>query len=299
MSSAEALARALDDMRHQRITNTDMRTEWARRLPQLIAEDAQMTDAVVDLTPVYREWVDTDKRDDVYGGLVMPVWQHAIVGYHNHHTSTTRVGVALCTPIADYDERWPQPDDHPFDWAEVTHVHSLMTMVWSPLSPRGRGPLMIFRIAASADGRILDIHWTDIAETERGDEPGMGPSMNLAWTLLRAYDLLACRNVDIVEPHRDRPTRRRIERAAPGARISELAIFPAGGWSRSRGTPRPISETGTPLHTVRGHFAEYGVNGKGLLFGRLSGRFFVPQHARGRAENGTVEHRYTIHDETA
>ena len=50
-----------------------------------------------------------------------------------------------------------------------------------------------------------------------------------------------------------------------------------------------------PRHVCRGHFAEYGPQfGKGLLFGRYAGRFFIPPHLRGDEKNGIVEKDYAV-----
>jgi hypothetical protein len=50
-------------------------------------------------------------------------------------------------------------------------------------------------------------------------------------------------------------------------------------------------------HIVRGHFAEYGMNGKGKLFGKVAGKFWVPAHYRGNPELGEVDKSYRIHDD--
>jgi hypothetical protein len=48
-----------------------------------------------------------------------------------------------------------------------------------------------------------------------------------------------------------------------------------------------------PVHSCRGHFSEYGPEfGKGLLFGKYEGRFWVPPHMKGRRGNGTVYKEY-------
>lgn len=50
-----------------------------------------------------------------------------------------------------------------------------------------------------------------------------------------------------------------------------------------------------PLHFCRGHFAEYGPKyGKGLLFGKHEGRFYVPPHIKGNAKNGVVDKDYEV-----
>jgi hypothetical protein len=60
--------------------------------------------------------------------------------------------------------------------------------------------------------------------------------------------------------------------------------------------PQPESEgPAMPSHDVRGHWVEYGPEyGKGKLFGKLSGRFWVPAHARGSADTGEVVKDYKI-----
>jgi hypothetical protein len=73
-------------------------------------------------------------------------------------------------------------------------------------------------------------------------------------------------------------------------------VFPVGRTTRSA---RGEAVGGTPVHLVRGHFARYGPQyGRGLLFGKHAGRFFVPAHARGERRAGLVEHSgYTIERE--
>ncbi|MDP2720462.1 MAG: hypothetical protein Q8O75_00775 [bacterium] len=48
------------------------------------------------------------------------------------------------------------------------------------------------------------------------------------------------------------------------------------------------------LHICRGHFATYGSGGKGLLFGKLSGRYWIPMHVRGTLEEGVVVKGYEV-----
>lgn len=51
------------------------------------------------------------------------------------------------------------------------------------------------------------------------------------------------------------------------------------------------------LHLVRGHFATYGDHNK--LFGKYTGTFWVPTHARGNAEIGEVVKSYDFDMEVA
>jgi len=48
------------------------------------------------------------------------------------------------------------------------------------------------------------------------------------------------------------------------------------------------------LHICRGYFATYGKDGKGLLFGKLSGRYWIPMHVRGTAKEGVVVKDYDV-----
>lgn len=48
------------------------------------------------------------------------------------------------------------------------------------------------------------------------------------------------------------------------------------------------------LSICRGHFAEYGKDGKGLLFGKLVGRFFIPMHTRGDRKAGVIVKDYEV-----
>ena len=48
------------------------------------------------------------------------------------------------------------------------------------------------------------------------------------------------------------------------------------------------------LHICRGHFATYGQDGKGLLFGKHAGRYWIPMHVRGKAEQGVIVKDYDV-----
>ena len=49
------------------------------------------------------------------------------------------------------------------------------------------------------------------------------------------------------------------------------------------------------LHICRGHFATYGKDGKGKLFGKHEGRFWIPMHMRGNPDHGVVDKTYDVH----
>jgi hypothetical protein len=52
------------------------------------------------------------------------------------------------------------------------------------------------------------------------------------------------------------------------------------------------------FHGVRGSYHRYGPEyGRGLLFGKYAGRFWVPPHVRGSREAGEVVQTYIVGDE--
>jgi hypothetical protein len=74
-------------------------------------------------------------------------------------------------------------------------------------------------------------------------------------------------------------------------RYHTLEIVPNNSKPGTRGVPIGAM----PRHFCRGHFAEYGPEfNKGLLFGKYSGRFYVPPCFKGDNKNGIVEKDYEI-----
>jgi hypothetical protein len=146
---------------------------------------------------------------------------------------------------------------------------------------------MIWKIAVYDDGTPADINWLHLV-----------PSIpfhkfnNAMGVLTETLNMLNCVNVTVAYPTRSmpRPQRRRFERI--GVRFSEIHVRPT---SKSyKGNGEALADIEMPLHGVRGHYANYGVDGRGLLFGKLAGRYWIPPHVRGSREVGTVEQTYTI-----
>ena len=107
-----------------------------------------------------------------------------------------------------------------------------------------------------------------------------------------ALTFLNCRNIVILPAYADK--KRRKARKRPFlARYHRLKINAVG----QRRESEPGQKTGIKrsLHIVRGHFREYGPEfGKGKLFGRLSGRFWVAARTAGDAATGIVTKDYEI-----
>jgi hypothetical protein len=121
---------------------------------------------------------------------------------------------------------------------------------------------------------------------------------HIAYTIYAAVstlELMSCSNVGLAprpfDPEQVRRAAKRFGEVPGGYRYHVLVVRPPGARSST-----PGQEIGTmPRHVCRGHFAEYGPQfGKGLLFGRHAGRFFIPPHLRGDEKNGIVEKDYAV-----
>lgn len=113
--------------------------------------------------------------------------------------------------------------------------------------------------------------------------------------LLDMLAMLSCKNVSL-EPRDNDPkqVKRAIKRhgGTPDSyRYHVLVVRPPGAKSNT-----PSQEIGImPRHVCRGHFAEYGPEfNKGLLFGKYSGRFYVPPCLKGDKKNGEVAKDYAV-----
>ena len=107
-----------------------------------------------------------------------------------------------------------------------------------------------------------------------------------------ALTFLHSKNVEILPP--PPLVKRRLPRNAEfKSRYHRLRVK-AIGQRREKDVSEPagISQS---LHIVRGHFREYGPDyGKGLLFGKYSGRFWVAGHVSGSAEVGLITKDYEV-----
>jgi hypothetical protein len=143
---------------------------------------------------------------------------------------------------------------------------------------------------ATGDGKLEDVHWVMLTRA-LPLEAFQTPSL----VLLGAVNLLACTNITAEVPSRPRAESRRLARI--GVTVKVLTIHPSGRRS-GPSRPRQLSE-GVRLTSVRGHIAHYGAccpthEPRGLLFGKRTGRVYVPQHGRGSAELGEIRKTYEL-----
>lgn len=150
------------------------------------------------------------------------------------------------------------------------------------------------------DGRMVELSqgrdYSAYSYDDRFQELGNGvhSAMFAPWM---ALSFLHCKNV-VVEKSAPTPLKLQRARARSGKPpISRYHTLRIGGFKERREGATPVAGeySGKSLHICRGHFNRYGPEfGKGLLFGKHSGRFWIPSHTKGSDEIGTVEKDYLM-----
>lgn len=283
--SADRIAAVVADLRRHRVRTLGTEDVYG------FALDRVRDPVVVDATAIYRSLVAKDQTISVYEDhpCIAPPWDEAVVAYENEHGnviamhSTTGLGVR-----PEAREQWRTQT--PVDWDRVRWW--VGTFLWVGGHSRSlgafkvTGPVHFWEYAIYEDGAPADLRWVNLSP----DYP-MENWDTASLVLLGTLNFLACRNVELVEPQRPRAERRRI--AATGVTVKTLNVYPMG---RSTRGGAGNQSWGVPLTSVRGSFHHYGPKyGRGLLFGKHEGKFWVPQHARGDAQNGRVEKDYRLH----
>lgn len=259
-------------------------------------ESRGVTAPVIDATMVYESYLERDRialyEDHAY---IKPPWATAWVCYRNDHGNL----LATLVTAVDTPPNWESAEN---DLSEATMTMVLVTYAGG-MNGLGElvpsfGPIRTYRLALDEDGRLLDILWIALdGKIPDPDDPA--PDWPLI-TTLGTYSLLNCTNIEIVPRQFDRAERRRRARAGVGD-IVESVIHVKSTARRYVGgaAPAAAAPPSRRLHSVRGAIHHYGAccpthEPRGLLFGRYSGRVFVPQHARGVAQLGATRQTYVI-----
>ena len=159
-------------------------------------------------------------------------------------------------------------------------------------------PCMFCRSRFSVDakghviGEKIDIIESNLIQKSARDVTVVAVSAALD-TLL----LLTCKNISLSPRDNDPKQVRKAVKRHGGKpedyRYHVLVVRPPGAKAGDTSQEQEIGVM--PRHVCRGHFSEYGPEfGKGLLFGKYAGRFYIPPHLKGDKKNGTVEKDYEI-----
>lgn len=306
--TAEAIAKVVTDVRHERVLNPnypfipdlpqieEARRDLRKHHHDLIATTAAAAiDApVVDVTAVFDQIMADHRQVDLYADhKAAPPWVTALLSYVNEH-GNVHILHLLSVDKEDSEDweglnRWET--ENPVDWDRVRWVLDVSLFIGG----RGKnntvyvetvGPMYAWQIAVYPDGALADIHWFEMFKHGNGADIHTNPML----VLLRTLDMLNSVNVHVCEPDRPRAQARRLERT--GIRISEIHIRPLSRSYKGKGTPLSAD---LPLHGVRGHPVLFGPKyGRGLLFGKYEGRYWVRPHQRGNPGSGTSEQRYVV-----
>jgi hypothetical protein len=250
------------------------------------------------------------KASDI-GTCLAPPWTAAVIGYSYESQQRMSATAQLAHGVVD-PFTLPKPFTHgiiafggmllepwmareydiPFkqrgvtiEWSRVKWLltGSLFAYGNGDLYGNVGGSLNEWKIPVYEDGSMADVdsrslvHW---------------PCAFDLMVLLHTLSICNASNVYLNEPHRPRPVAKRMART--GVRVTEVHVRSLKtSYRTAKGGV--LLQPGVPLTSVRGHFAEYGPKyGKGLLFGKIEGRFWIPQYVRGTEECGVIDHTYVV-----
>jgi len=212
-----------------------------------------------------------------------------------HLTSRVPQGIGLGVAKTWDDVMWSGDEGLREIWDEIAQVVQAMTW-YSGGGSDGSGfavlgPVWSLGLAIDYDGKVRSLQTLRFMP-----ESAMGADLlesDLA-LLVRTLDFLNLRNIEVAEMSGlPRPTRRRLARQ--DVTIRAFTILPMGRYRRSA-RDRTVVGDGVPFTPVRGHIIRSGVEGRRHLFGNpnVTGRFWVPAHARGSREHGEVVQEFTL-----
>lgn len=324
--TAEGIARAISDIRAGRVDRLpDVSSETFDQALHAIARvatgDRTVDEVVIDASAVYEDLTSAGKPIDVYEDHVfVPPSRQFTVAYENEHGNVVCMLAATMDLLKDdpttipawladavrtgenppgwrdqHDVEFPEEfnGDHDIDWKALRWCCPVFCFAGGRKeghAVRVQGPSCMWIMLATGEGKLEDVHWIMLTRA-LPLEAFQTPSL----VLLGAVNLLACTNITAEVPPRARAESRRLARI--GVTVKVLTVKPHR--TARRGVSASISDTQQRLTSVRGHFAHYGAccpthEPRGLLFGKLTGRYYVPQHARGSAEQGEIVKTYEL-----
>jgi hypothetical protein len=300
--TAEPIAELVADIRAGRVNHPGAFDAAGRRIAKVYLERAQLPQPVVDCTAIYDNYLTAGKGVEVYDDhpSIVPPWTDALLAYVNQHGNVT----ALQVHRSDWDGSTPSLEDwytqNEVDWARVRWIAT--TAIWvGGRSGDGRymptsGPCHLLRHAIHDDGSVADINWVAVMHRRglRGEAHQIGDPHTAAWDTATVMvgavlNFLGASNVEVAEPQRARPIRRRLART--GVQVQTIVVRPPGKRRVASAEVRPIEAGEQVFSPVRGHFARYGPEfDRGLLFGRYAGKFWVSAHVRGQDEGDVKDY---------
>lgn len=292
--SAEPIAEVISDIRRGRVDHPAAVDASGQTISESLLKRAQLPQPVVDCTAIFAAQLAREEvalYDD--HPSIVPPWENAFLCFVNTFGNV----IALQVHRHDWDGSTPSRQDwfteNEVDWSRVRWIAE--TAVWvggrsgdGTYMPTS-GPCHVFRHAIHDDGSPADINWLALLgprgrrlERQALADPNQGTWDAAMITLGASLNFLGASNVEVAEPQRPRPERRRIART--GVTVQAIVVRPPGKRRAASSAPRAIEAGEQVFSPVRGHWAKYGVDGRGLLFGKYSGKFWISAHVRGQDE---------------
>lgn len=158
----------------------------------------------------------------------------------------------------------------------------------------------VFRTYVFADGRPTDAFVSRLFVTPSRNEKEREDATR--WETERMQGLVIpmlaiafahCKNVGLeeVEPSPKLQKARQRRKKTPLIKYYTLTIDPMKRVLRTEGGSEEVGLK-RALHICRGHFANYSEDKP--LFGKLSGRFWIPAHVRGSKDAGIIQKDYKV-----
>jgi hypothetical protein len=285
------------DIRAGRVAHPAGFDATGRRVSKVYLERAQLPQPVVDCTAIYDAYVTGDRAVDLYDDhpSVVPPWTDSLLAFVNQYGNVC----VLQVHRDDWDGSTPDREDwftqNEVDWPRVRWI--ARTAIWIGGRSQGQpvptsGPCHLLRHAIHEDGSIADINWVALLDRRgvRAEKAGLGvgEAQTAAWETATVMvgavlNFLGASNVEVAEPQRARPVRRRLART--GVQVQAIVVRPPGKRRMASSVPRPIEASEQVFSPVRGHFARYGPEyDRGLLFGKFAGKFWISGHVRGQGD---------------
>lgn len=282
--TAEDIAAVLSDLKARKVRPalTQYHAEDRERMRLYVKTAKEALDrlsdpVVIDATAIYDAYTNDPREIQVYEDhpCVAPPWDEVAVCYRNEHGN---VMVQHATFIeADGLKAWDVPDEE----VDLERIRwALVVSMWvggkgsngQHISTTGPLHLWLHRIYDS--GQLAWTQWMAVSP----DYPNTNKD-TATLVFLGALSYMNLRNVEVATPVRPRAQRRRLERL--GVQVREILVRPVGRQSGSSGPSLGL----VPLRPARGHYHHYGNccpgvhEPKGLLFGKMEGRYWMPPRA--------------------
>jgi hypothetical protein len=153
----------------------------------------------------------------------------------------------------------------------------------------------------TAQGRVIVHTPFSLMTGAAGDDTAFRKSngtfaTQIAMVIAAGCSFANCKNTQIVDVPLSRQVRRHAERTGePIFAHKVLEIKATTHMLQTEGKRSEHGNTAKAMHICRGAFHSYGEKyGKGKLFGKHEGRFWVPQHVRGTLDRGLVTKDYIV-----